>query len=156
MIYNSSYLVSLQLSPSISHAMQYFSAFMAIYSSQWKTLKIYNWISRYNRGIMFTNMSMSIDIDCLYSMWNVTEYRVVRSFMTMRHKSKVFSKSVYIPRQTRWKVARFEPKVYDLTEPCQNVRFGKCSKSSVRCLLLRSLQTEKNQKDPIKSRKLMM
>lgn len=136
------YFNSCWLSPSISHVMQYFSAFMAIYSSQWKSLKIYNWINRQNRGTMLFNMSLGINIDCLQSMWNMTEYRVARQFMIRHDKSQILTKSIYAKRQSRWKVAMFEGKVYDQTVPCQQVRFGRCVKSTVRCLLLRSLQRE--------------
>lgn len=60
--------------------------------------------------------------------------------MKTHNKTQVESKSIYVKRQSRWKVAMFEGKVYDRTVPCQEVPFSRCAKSQVRCLLLRSVQ----------------
>jgi hypothetical protein len=54
--------------------------------------------------------------------------------------SSILSKSVYVPRQKRWKISPNEPKVNDLKAPgmAQQVRGAKCAKASVRCLLIRN------------------
>lgn len=125
------------LCPSINKLMQFFSAFMAIYSSRWKSIRLYNWISRYNRGIMFTNMSLNINIDCLQSMWSMPDFPIVRTFISLRNLWTAYSRSVCIIRQNRWKIDQFEPKVHDLST-LTGLNMITTQSSTVRCILIRS------------------
>lgn len=66
---------------------------------------------------------------------------MARAFMSISRTSyQAYSKSIYVPRQNRWKIDLFECKVYDQNAVAQqnSSSFMKDRKSSVRCLLMRS------------------
>lgn len=72
-------------------------------------------------------------------MWNISEYRMIRMFFSF--PVNVFTESIYVPRQYRWKIDQDEPKVYD-NKVSSNATAGKGKQ--VRCLLVKSLQRNNN------------
>lgn len=52
-----------QLGDSMSRVMQFVTLFVSVYSTQYKSIKYYNFFRRFNRGVMFTNMAQNIDLD---------------------------------------------------------------------------------------------
>lgn len=132
---------------------------MAVYSTQWRSPKLYNFFSRENRGRMFANMGQNINIDvscpsigienidiniaifkCLKRMWNFSEYRMIRMFFS--YSANVTTENIYVPKQHRWTIDRDEPKVHDNNVVAANETTGKGKQ--VRCLLFKSSQRNNN------------
>nr|XP_046917871.1 hormone-sensitive lipase-like [Dermatophagoides farinae] len=129
---------------SMSKVMQLFTNFMAIYSTQWKSFKIYNWLSHKARAQMFTNMVLNVNVDCLQSMWNITEFPLVRIFTPSFWNRFILENiNIYAPRQRRWIIDATKPIIHDRrADP--NVPYPIMKQSSIRGLLFRYRHNPKN------------
>ncbi|KAF7491038.1 Hormone-sensitive lipase [Sarcoptes scabiei] len=139
---------------SMAKVMQFLTNFMAVYSTQWKSFRFYNWLSRKSRARMFTNMVLNVNVDCLKSMWNLTEFPLVRLLTpSLWQKLSISSRSIYCSSQQRWIIDPKKPIVHDTTKishrsvEIDNIIKSKANKS-IRCLLL---QTRNRTKDRNKS-----
>lgn len=61
----------------MSKVMQLFTNFMAIYSTQWKSFKIYNWLSHKARAQMFTNMVLNVNVDVSLAYFNFFKKKIL-------------------------------------------------------------------------------